>query len=306
MLPAFNLSNYTSFVAGSVAGASGILVGHPFDSLKVRLQVGQTLQFESMNYNMMRQLYRGLVPPLLTVGTISSMNFTLYEYFKKVIPHWAHVDTEYYQHMKPVTLGTIFSAGVCSGAIASIVTTPISIVKIRMQVASEAGITACIRDIYASRGIRSFYRAYGCSFVMESPGRGVYLWTYEYVKALLSNWKHPHMVDHPHTSGLAVHQSIPVSMDTRILSAAAAGIFSWFVIYPFDVIKAQLQVDIHAHRFRSTMECAQSIYARFGYLGFFRGLGYTLIRAGPVAATILPMYDITKEWLDRRASSAVI
>lgn len=294
----FTRSNYASFVAGSVAGASGVIVGHPFDSLKVRLQVGKALNIQKVNYFILKQLYRGIVPPLLTVGAIQSINFSLYEYFKHAIPKWFHVEEAYYHHSKPVTLGTIFGAGTASGALISFVTTPISIIKIRMQVASEAGIVACIKDIYASRGWISFYRGYGCAFIMESPGRGVYLWTYEYVKALLTNMKLPHMVEHPHDNGLTVHHTVPVDIQTRILSAVAAGMVSWLVIYPFDVVKALLQIDPGRIQYANSTECVRAVYARYGWRGFFRGLGYTLVRAGPVAATILPMYDAVKAWLD--------
>jgi len=294
----FNRSSYASFLAGSVAGASGVLVGHPFDSLKVRLQVGQSLQIQKVNYYILRQLYRGIVPPLMTVGLIQSVNFSLYEYFKHKVPKWFHIDGEQYHHSKPVTLATIFTAGTLSGALVSTITTPISIIKIRMQVATEAGIISCIRDVYATRGIRSFYRGYGLSFIMESPGRGVYLGTYEYVKALITSMKHPMMVEHPHTNGLSVHHTIPIDLLTRITSAVAAGIVSWFVIYPFDVIKAQLQLDIGKIKYQNSLDCTRSIYQQYGWKGFFRGLGYTLVRAGPVAATILPMYDAIKDWLD--------
>ena len=35
------MSTLSSIGAGSFAGAIGILVGHPFDSLKTRMQVGK-------------------------------------------------------------------------------------------------------------------------------------------------------------------------------------------------------------------------------------------------------------------------
>ena len=38
------MSLVDGFVAGSVAGASGLIVGHPFDTVKVRLQT-------TSNYN---------------------------------------------------------------------------------------------------------------------------------------------------------------------------------------------------------------------------------------------------------------
>lgn len=75
----------SSFLAGSIAGATGIFVGHPFDSLKVRVQVGETLKDQKWNWHTIRQLYRGILPPLLTTGTIQAINFALYEHFKRLV-----------------------------------------------------------------------------------------------------------------------------------------------------------------------------------------------------------------------------
>ena len=43
---------------------------------------------------------------------------------------------------------------------------------------------------------------------------------------------------------------------------------------------------------------ARETYAQNGLLGFYRGLGWTLLRAAPVAGVVLPVYDVVKEWLE--------
>jgi hypothetical protein len=85
-----------------------------------------------------------------------------------------------------------------------------------------------------------------------------------------------------------------IELSTRVIAAACAGIFSWFAIYPADVIKARVQLDIGQKKYRSSWHCVIETWKEFGWRGMFRGLSYTLIRAGPVAATILPIYDIVK------------
>ena len=47
-----------SFFAGSFAGACGILIGHPFDSLKVRMQVNAQLAKQGITTEVAKQLYR--------------------------------------------------------------------------------------------------------------------------------------------------------------------------------------------------------------------------------------------------------
>lgn len=77
-----------------------------------------------------------------------------------------------------------------------------------------------------------------------------------------------------------------------------AGITSWFVIYPFDVIKARLQADTTNSKYSSVSDCVYKTYQEGGVKAFTRGLGFTLIRAVPVASVILPIYETSKEALE--------
>jgi hypothetical protein len=36
---------------------------------------------------------------------------------------------------------------------------------------------------------------------------------------------------------------------------------------------------------------------------FYRGFSISILRAGPVAASVLPVYDLTLEWLSSSSSS---
>ena len=125
-----------------------------------------------------------------------------------------------------------------SGVCLSALTVPVGMIKLQLQVHSEAGIIACARDLYAKSGIRVFYRGYASAFILESPGRGVYLWTYESVKR-----------------NLAVKYADMDSFFVSVCAGVCAGIFSWFVVYPADVIKARMQSDAHRTRFTSTWHC---------------------------------------------------
>ena len=142
--------NYFSapFLAGLIAGASGVVIGHPLDTLKVFYQIHPSQA--SCNLSI-RNLYRGILPPLLTSGSIQSINFTLYEYFKSKFIRFNYG-----------TGTTMFISASCSGAMMSIITAPIGIVKIRQQTSRLTqrmpSISAVIMSIYASHGIYGFYR----------------------------------------------------------------------------------------------------------------------------------------------------
>lgn len=293
--------NVSSFIAGSIAGASGVLVGHPFDSLKVRMQVGQNLVIKGWNVDVLRQLYRGIMPPLITVGGVAAINFALYESFKALLKSKLP-----FEEQSRIPLSHIFFAGCMSGAVMTPFTSPIGVVKIQLQIAKEMSLWQCVQHIWQrNNSPRSFYRGLGLAYFMESPGRGVYLWTYETVKALCLNpTEFPiYTVAHGgHTQDSTTGATVtPYPLYMRAISASVAGIFSWLVVYPFDVIKARLQLDIGRQKYPSTWHCIRETWKEGGIRGFFRGLSYTLIRAGPVAATILPIYDIIKAILDENS-----
>eukprot|EP01034_Spumella_vulgaris_P021894 gene21894-27971_t len=83
-----------------------------------------------------------------------------------------------------------------------------------------------------------------------------------------------------------------------MIAAAIAGIFSWLVVYPFDVVKARVQLDFDRKVYSTTLTCAASLWREGGIRAMYRGIGYTLLRAGPVAGTILPIYEATKDMID--------
>lgn len=276
-------SALSSFLAGIFAGASGVLVGHPFDTLKVKYQVGRTISLVEGSRSQFYELYRGVLPPLLTSGAISSLTFSMYEYFKSRLR----------EDLSFSHLSAVFVSGTISGAIISIVTSPISCVKLQQQLSTTKGIIPTIYHMKQSHGVLSFYRGYSPFFIMESFGRGVYLHNYEFSKSFLKRRVWPQifpMKEMKHDTN--------DSLTIRMISAAYAGCSSWLAVYPFDVIKSRLQLDIKREKYRSIQGCIRHIYMEHGISGFFRGLSFTMIRAAPVAATVLPVYEFAAEKID--------
>lgn len=337
----------SSVLAGTFAGASGILVGHPFDTLKVRHQVGilgngakssgadalkpsayemantvkstvqSSLEYTANNHiksrmhgtvlslgnvHMIRDLYRGLLPPLLTAGVIQSINFSLYETFKRKLKQLylsTYLDTNPSKPLSSsVHLNIVFLSGTISGTLISFITSPISSVKVQQQLSTTKGIIACSKHMYEKYGLVSFYRGFSPFFVMESFGRGIYLYIYESTKLKLKNSSYFRVDADNNRRSTQSSMSNGETLPIRMIAAATAGCGSWLAIYPLDVIKARLQQDINREKFRSSYECAHFVYHQHGIRGFFRGLKFTMIRAAPVAATILPVYEFTKDHID--------
>uniref|UniRef100_A0A3B5LGJ0 Uncharacterized protein n=1 Tax=Xiphophorus couchianus TaxID=32473 RepID=A0A3B5LGJ0_9TELE len=71
-----------------------------------------------------------------------------------------------------------------------------------------------------------------------------------------------------------------------LFSGGMAGIASWIVTYPADVIKSRLQADGvgRVNQYSSIADCVRQSVRKEGYMVFTRGLTSTVLRAFPVNA----------------------
>ena len=354
---------YAPFLAGILAGFNGTIVGHPFDTLKTRYQVGKSIDLK-LNFNLIKQLYRGILPPLLTSGGIQSINFLFYENFRIRLKS---IGMQYNVSLLNNDISTIFIAGSCSGSLVSIISNPISIIKIRQQVDSLGNVKECIKDVYNHTGMKGFYRGYGPMLVLDAS-RGLYFAIYEVMKrsvvkignkievsirrldssyqynshnntssnnnssstisgssnscsdnssgnnnyktsvistttattnnnTVYKNSSDPFFQPNgPSTRVVAEHPFFqPNGPSTRMVAAAITGIISWIIIYPIDVIRVRLHLDYNKIKYTTWYNCIKYTYKEGGYRMFYRGLSFTLIRAGPVSAASLTSYEYAKD-----------
>jgi len=83
----------------------------------------------------------------------------------------------------------------------------------------------------------------------------------------------------------------------RLIAGAGAGMGSWLVIYPADVLRSRMFAMRPGLGGMGLAQCARQVYREHGFKGFFKGLSLTMIGAGPIAAVVLPTYDFIFELL---------
>ena len=151
-----------------------------------------------------------------------------------------------------------------------------------------SGSVDCAVKILRSEGLSGLYKGLGVTALRELPSIGVYFTVYKLLRehvdrALGGGWE----------------------TTSTIVSGGVAGCCSWFVVYPLDVIKTNIQVN----GFVSTgaaggaasdggggiFSTGSLIYRRQGLRGFFRGLGPTMMRAFPVNGITFLMYEKLKK-----------
>lgn len=277
-----------SFLAGWTAGVCGVLAGHPLDSLKVWVQtggsskgpadaLGSSVATPSGLSNSIRRFYAGVSGPVVTVGLIQSVNFAVYDstrrfwYYRFDDPD-ADPSRREYLHRDSFT--SIAVAGATAGAVLSLITSPVLQIKIKQQ-ARDMKFTQAL-----SHTIRHPTVGFGTHFLVETLNRSVYFCTYECLKRYYTQ------------------DDGTTPLIGRMVSAAAAGISCWAVLYPADALRSRLYAASAVDLNMSGFDMIKIMQAENGWRSFYRGFAITTIRAGPVAAAILPVYDLVLDQLN--------
>ncbi|TNM95094.1 hypothetical protein fugu_017853 [Takifugu bimaculatus] len=259
------------FVAGCMGGAAGVLVGHPFDTVKVQcidkpLYRGTFHCFQSIvRQESLLGLYKGIGSPMMGLTFINAIVFGVQGNAMRLLAK----DTPTNQ----------FLAGAAAGAIQCVICCPMELAKTRMQMqgTGEKKSTRklyknsldCLVRIYNREGLRGVNRGMVTTLIRETPAFGFYFWTYDVLTRSLG-------------CDLGDRYMIP----KLLFAGGMAGIASWLSTYPVDVIKSRLQADGvgGVNQYSSIADCVRQSVKREGYMVFTRGLTSTLLRAFPVNA----------------------
>jgi hypothetical protein len=152
----------SEFARGYVAGAAGICVGYPFESVKTLMQNNrQHTSFLREMTAVVRQrgllaLYDGVASPVTSYGFLIAINFTLYanvaRRLEKRFQPWSDVARS----------GLHGVAGLVSGGALSVVSTPFEMIKLRLQAAAKqvhnrpahySSTFACARHVLRTEGL---------------------------------------------------------------------------------------------------------------------------------------------------------
>eukprot|EP01125_Pyxidicula_operculata_P009389 TRINITY_DN3091_c0_g1_i2.p1 TRINITY_DN3091_c0_g1~~TRINITY_DN3091_c0_g1_i2.p1 ORF type:complete len:299 (+),score=57.22 TRINITY_DN3091_c0_g1_i2:109-1005(+) len=275
-------------VAGSIGGMVGLMVGSPFDVIKVRMQ-SQTNPNEKLGIvSTVRQawkhegitaFYKGLLPPLLAEGVLNSVWFGTYA----SVCYWLNPDPN-----KQISLFQISIAGACAGFTGSFVLTPFDLVKVRAQINRGVGAQRkrpkqIVKEIYQEEGFRGFSRGFLGTISRDVPSMAVYFCLYNYLKRSATN-------SDGYLSPLA-----------QFMTGGVAGTICWGICYPADVIKTRMQ---SSNRFNGLSDCVRTILRTEGVGSFWHGVVPCLLRAFPVNATIFFVYEfiIRLSWANSYSS----
>jgi len=270
-----------SFLSGGFGGISAVLVGHPFDLTKVRMQTAEKGTYtgaidvvkKTLARDGVKGMYRGMGPPLVGVTPIFALSFWAYDLGKKIVYSLTPDRAS-----QKLTIGELAFAGFFSAVPTTLVAAPAERIKVVLQVqgqggkAQYSGPAAVVRGLYAEGGLRSIFRGTGATLARDGPGSAAYFVAYELSKKALT------------PAGADPSQ---LNLGAVIMAGGLAGVAMWSFAIPPDVIKSRLQ-SAPQGTYSGFADCARKTIAQDGVKALFRGFGPAMARAFPAnAATFL-------------------
>ncbi|KAL1997641.1 hypothetical protein VTN02DRAFT_1210 [Thermoascus thermophilus] len=138
------LAQIRSLVAGGVGGVCAVVVGHPFDLVKVRLQTAEKGVYSGAmdvvrktvaREGVARGLYAGVSAPLVGVTPMFAVSFWGYDLGKTLVSRLSTVPV---QHDTPqYSIAQISAAGFFSAIPMTLITAPFERVKVLLQIQGQ-------------------------------------------------------------------------------------------------------------------------------------------------------------------------
>ena len=310
--------NYQGFVAGVFSGIAKLSVGHPFDTIKVRLQTTKTSRFrgpidcvyQTIHKEGVKGLYKGATPPLIGWMFMDSVMLGSLTMYRRVLNEnvfnraafarggdvamHTTADMPRRGEKEDAKLPVIGHgiAGLFAGWTVSFVAAPVEHIKARLQIQYSmeknqrlySGPIDCMRKISHHHGITGLYHGLSSTILFRSF---FFVW-----------WSSYDLI----STSLRTH--FP-SMSAPSLNFWAGGLSAqlfWISSYPSDVVKQRVMTDPLGggladgeRRFRGSLggwsQAAKAVWTEGGAKGFWRGFGPCFLRAFPANGAALVAFE---------------
>ncbi|XP_010914395.1 uncharacterized protein [Elaeis guineensis] len=258
------------FSTSGAAVAVATTVTHPLDVLKVRLQMqlagqrGNLIGMGELSAQIIksegpRALYLGLGPALTRSVLYGGLRLGLYEPCK-CICDYMFGSTNFLVKV---------ASGAFSGAIATALTNPTEVLKVRLQMNSNTrrGPIREMHKIMSEEGIRALWKGVGPAMARAGSLTASQMATYDESKQALLKWT-------PLEEGFHLH----------LISSCIAGTVGTLVTAPIDMIKTRLmlqQEPTGVRSYRNGFHCAYRVVLTEGFRALYKGGFATFARLGP-------------------------
>jgi solute carrier family 25 carnitine/acylcarnitine transporter 20/29 len=237
---------------GVLYGTTSVAVGHPFDTIKTKMQAQRGFETSNMIRSFtttlrtqgIRGLYRGCLPPLFGSGIYRSAQFAVFEGV------YTYMDNPLGQYEVPFTRGLqvrVLVGGAIASTVRSIIETPLEFAKVRRQTQQ----TWELKHVYRGFGV-TWFRTMGlmCTYFI--------------------------IID-------SFRRHYPQIFTTPILgpffASGFAATFAWWVVWPLEYMKSQVQGDYGKRDMSVYQRMRGVVRERGGWMGLYRGIVPGTIRS---------------------------
>ncbi|KAF3567063.1 hypothetical protein DY000_02013575 [Brassica cretica] len=280
--------------SGTVGGAAQLIVGHPFDTIKVKLQsqpapapgqpprytgaidaVKQTVAAEGP-----KGLYKGMGAPLATVAAFNAVLFTVRGQMEGMFRSEPGV---------PLTISQQFLCGAGAGFAVSFLACPTELIKC-------SGWFLCCSVLaltVAAEGPKGLYKGMGAPLATVAAFNAVLFTVRGQMEGMFRS-----------------EPGVPLTISQQFLCGAGAGFAVSFLACPTELIKCRLQAQgalagasttgsvVAAVKYGGPMDVARHVLrSEGGARGLFKGLFPTFAREVPGNATMFAAYEGFKRFL---------
>ncbi|MCJ1376969.1 Mitochondrial oxaloacetate carrier protein [Xylographa soralifera] len=290
-----------SFIAGGMAACGAVTVTHPFETVKIRLQLQGELQSKLDAPRMYKGvlhgvkviaqnegpkgLFRGIGAAYVYQMILNGCRLGFYEPLRK------GTTTAIFKDANVQSLGVNIFSGAASGILGAAAGSPFFLVKTRLQsyspflpVGTQHGYKNArdgFRKIYTNEGIKGLYRGVGAAMVRTGFGSSVQLPTYFFAKRRLV--RHLNMEEGP-----ALH----------LASSTASGFVVCCVMHPPDTIMSRMYNQT-GNLYTGVLDCLLKTVKTEGLFAIYKGFFAHLARILPHTILTLSLAEQTNKWMRR-------
>lgn len=297
MSEAKKVSPIKDFIAGGFGRSCLVIVGHPLDTIKVRLQTmprpapGEKPQYAG-TWDVARKtvakegflgLYRGMAAPLTGVSPMFAVCFLGFGIGKKL---------QQGDSTRELTKLEIWNAGMVSGVFTTGIMAPGERIKCLLQVQAAnpgttgvkyAGPVDCAKQLYRTGGIRSIYKGTFATLLRDVPASGMYFMSYEVLKEALTP---------------AGKTKGDLSVGATLFAGGFAGILNCAVAIPADVLKSRLQTAPEG-KYNGIRDVFKVLVKEEGLGALYKGATPVFLRAFPANAACFFGYEFAMKFLNK-------
>jgi len=296
-----------AFIGGGIAACGAVTATHPFETVKIRMQLQGELQqkgAQPLHYRGplhgagvivrsegVRAIYRGLGCAYVYQMVLNGCRLGFYD------PMRASLAGFFFKDDKKQSLAINMFCGASSGMIGAAAGSPFFLVKTRLQSFSKTlpmgtqhnyrNAIDGLSQIFRSEGLGGLYRGVGAAMIRTGFGSSVQLPTYFFAKRRLMK-----------------HAGLEEGAPLHLTSSAISGFVVCCVMHPPDTIMSRLY-NQNGNLYKGVLDCALKTIRTEGVLAIYKGFLPHLARILPHTILTLSLAEQTNKMM-RKVETLII